>query len=92
MKLHSTLLHGSLQVLRTGLYQQDDDLAGMPEVSSDDGQEPDWAPVADPDSPGSHRELGDVSGGRKLQTVKKRARGKRFYSWKFDNNDDVADG
>lgn len=60
--------------MRTGLYSQDDDMAGMAEVSSDDGRETEWAPMAEPDSPGSYKELGEVSGGKKLQSSKKRAK------------------
>ena len=64
-----------MQVSRTGLYSQEDDLAGMAEVNSDDAQEPDWAPNAEADSPGSYGEPGEVVGSKKLQPSKKRIRG-----------------
>lgn len=64
-----------MQVNRTGLYSQEDELAGMAEANSDDAQEADWAPAADPDSPNYYGELGDVSGSRKLQSSRKRVKG-----------------
>ncbi|KAG0556719.1 hypothetical protein KC19_11G074300 [Ceratodon purpureus] len=63
------------QVTRPGLYSQEDDLAGMAEMNSDDAQEPDWAPNADADSPGSYGEPGEAVGSsKKLQPSKKRVR------------------
>lgn len=67
-------LCGAMQINRPGLYSQDEERAGVPEASSEDGQEPDWAPVADADSPAFNKDVGDVAGGRK-QPAKKRARG-----------------
>lgn len=64
----------SRRQVRPGLYSQEDDLAGMAEMNSDDGQEPEWAPTADADSPGSNGEVGEVSGSKKLQPSRKRVK------------------
>jgi flagellar basal body-associated protein FliL len=70
-----------VQVTRAGLYSEENDLAGMNEAHSDDSREPDWAPAADANSPDYYGDLGDVAGGKKLQSSKKRARGmsRNFY-------------
>lgn len=60
-----------MQVTRTGLYSQEDDLAGMTE-EFDDAQEPDWAPTAEADSPGSYGEPGDLSASKKLKEPSKK--------------------
>lgn len=60
-----------VQVARTGLYSQEDDLAGMTE-EFDDAQEPDWAPNAEADSPGSYGEPGDLSGSKSLKEPSKK--------------------
>lgn len=64
-----------MQVTRAGLYNQEDELAGMAEANSDDAREPDWAPAADADSPDYYGDLGDASGSKKLQSSKKRVKG-----------------
>jgi hypothetical protein len=70
-----TIMVMGVQVTRTGLYSQEDDLAGMAELNSDDAQEPEWAPTAEPDSPGSYGEPGEPVGSKKLQPSKKRVKG-----------------
>jgi len=72
-----------MQVTRTGLYSQEDDLAGMTE-EFDDAQEPDWAPNAEADSPGSYGEPGDLSGSKKLKEPSKKRERKgmlRILAW-----------
>ncbi|XP_024359262.1 CHD3-type chromatin-remodeling factor PICKLE isoform X2 [Physcomitrium patens] len=64
----------SRRQVKPGLYSQEDDLAGMVEVNSDDGQEPEWAPTTDADSPGSFGEPGEVSGSKKLPSSRKRVK------------------
>jgi chromodomain-helicase-DNA-binding protein 4 len=61
------------QVLQTGLlYEQDDDLAGMVEISSD--EEADWTPPVQPELPiVHHHEMGELTRVKKPQ-LKKRPR------------------
>ncbi len=65
------------QVLQTGLlYEQDDDLAGMVEISSD--EEADWTPPVQPELPiVHHHEIGELTRVKK-PLLKKRPRGMSF--------------
>ena len=62
------------------MYSEENDLAGMNAAHSDDEQEPNYSPVAEPNSPDYHGNTGDVTVKRQHSTKKRARTGMFFYN------------